>query len=1130
MRKELSARWLLGAALSVAPCFSRAAAPDFRDAIKPILEEHCVSCHGADTQKNGYRLDQRVAALAGGDSGKKAIIPGDPGSSPLVRFVSGEDKEMMMPPKKSGVAALSSGQVAILRAWIAEGAIWPEGISLASTRKAPPERKAETHWSHKPVVRPTPPIPGLHPIDSFLEASLKKEGIEPNPKADPRTLIRRLYFDLAGLPPTPKEADDFVADPSAYEHVADQLLASPRYGERWARHWLDVVRFAESNGFEMNRERPNAWPYRDYVIQAFNNDLPYDRFIREQLAGDQLGADQATGFLVAGSWDQVKGQDPVLRANQRADELHDMVGTVGSVFLATTLGCARCHDHKFDPVPQVDYYRIRAVLEGVQHGERPMKPVDDRDRLAKAEGLRKELAAVETKLATYEKRAKLGVRLLLDDAALPPAKDHEAGCIAIEQSSNGQPVQYTAGKEHGQLNDLGDSSRLPNLGESYRYWKPAEDGKRRDLFAWKPALEGRYRIWISWGTWTTHAKDAQYLLDEDGDLKTTDDRRLLAVVNQSLFADGAQAVPNEKRWSGFQSAGVHRLKRGSLVVLHEGERPAPTSADALLFEEVNEEEKAGTAATAPQLRAPVNHTANADAFDPIEAKFVRFSIAATIGGQACLDELEVFTAGTQPKNVALARLGAKATAADVFNDGALKIHQIAHLNDGKYGNEFSWIGKGVKTWAQIELAKPERISRVVWSRDRAPESKERKSYQDRLPKEYVIEVSMDGRSWKPVASSADRLAIGYRDRVRDIPTLAAVPNELRGEVSKAASRRMELLTRLKEVTTYPMVYAGKFEQPQATHRLYRGDPMEPREEVAPGTLSKIGEKLDFAADMPESERRLGLANWISSPQNPLTARVIVNRLWLYHFGRGLVETPSDFGVNGAKPTHPQLLDWLAAELMENGWSLKHIQRLIVTSAAFQRASGLRPEAAKLDADSRLLWRFPSRRLEAEPLRDSMLAVTGKLDLAMGGPGFDLFEPNDKYVKVYASKSEFGPETFRRMVYQNKPRMQLEDTFGAFDCPDAGQITPKRNRSTTALQALNLMNSPFLLQQAGFFAERLEKEAGNDVTKQVRRAFVLAFTREPAAAELEAARRLASDYGLPMFCRAILNSSEFIYLP
>ena len=272
-----------------------------------------------------------------------------------------------------------------------------------------------------------------------------------------------------------------------------------------------------------------------------------------------------------------------------------------------------------------------------------------------------------------------------------------------------------------------------------------------------------------------------------------------------------------------------------------------------------------------------------------------------------------------------------------------------------------------------------------------------------------------------------------------------------------------------------------------------------------------------------------MAKWITDPRHPLTARVLVNRLWHYHFGTGLVATPSDFGLNGARPSHPELIDWLAAEFVKRGWSQKAIHRLIVLSATYRQASAANSKGMAADAGSRLLWRYPPRRLEAEPLRDAVLAVSGNLDLRMGGPGFDLFEPNTNYVKVYNPKKVFGPAEWRRMVYQNKPRMQLDDVFGSFDCPDAGQIAPRRTSSTTALQALNLLNSRFMVQQAGTFAERLRQEAGDDAPAQVRRGFRLAFQREATGAELSAATKLVREYGLTALCRALLNANEFLYV-
>lgn len=805
------------------------------------------------------------------------------------------------------------------------------------------------HWSLQPVVRPSTPRAtgpeGSNPIDRFIALKLANDGLQSAPPADRRTLVRRLYYDLAGLPPTPEEAARFVSDsrPDAYERLVDSLLDSPRFGERWARHWLDVVRFAETHGFEMNNPRPNAWPYRDYVVRAFNEDKPYNHFVSEQLAGDSMGAGEATGFLVAGPWDQVKSPDEVLTKNQRADELHDMVSTVGSALLGLTVGCSRCHDHKFDPIPQADYYALKAVLDGVQHGEREQKTADTPER-------RHELDDVQTRLARI------------------------AGAL-----SELEPLAQT------------------------------------------------------------------------GDINTN------------------------------------------------------------------------------RLRAPVNSRQNIDRFAPASAKRLRFTILATSGDEPCIDELEVFAAGRGSSNIALASLGAKASASGTYAGSDL--HKLEHVNDGRYGNGRSWIsnerGKG---WVQIEFPTAVSVDRVIWARDR--EGK----FSDRLASQYRIEVGSDSQNdsdWRTVASSADRQkSTGSGSESKLIISTLSPANAARFKALDSERRQLE--ARADQLRSRPMTYAGTFSQPEPTHRFYRGDPMQPREEIAPGALTRIGHGLrtrDLTVKTAERERRMALAEWITDPDNPLTARVIVNRLWQHHFGEGLVATPSDFGVNGARPTHPELLDWLASELMDHNWSLKHIHRLIVTSATYRQASTSKdPKNATLhDPANHLLGHYPALRLDAEPIRDGILAVCGQLDLRMGGPGWSPFVPNDNYVRVYAPKQTFEPSDFRRMIYATVVRQRPEGVFGVFDCPDGGQIAPKRTRSTTPLQALNLLNSGFTMQAADMFADRLEKECPRDSEAQARRAFMLAYQRAATPDELKASIKFIGEEGLSFFCRAILNSNEFVYV-
>ena len=1088
-------------------------AVDFESDVRPLLRERCAECHGEKKQKGELRLDLRSHALKGGDSGP-AWVAGSPDSSLLLKRVTSSDEDDRMPPKGE---RLSAAQVAILRGWIAEGAHWPES---EADRAAATDKRLQ-HWAFQPLKE----FDANSTLDTLVESKLRASSLSFSPEADRRTLIRRVYLDVIGLPPAPGEIEGFVRDPStnSYEALVERLLQSPRFGERWARHWLDVSRFAESHGFEMNQPRNNAWHYRDYVIRAFNEDKPFDQFVREQLAGDSIGEDAATGFLVGGPMDQVKSKDPVLTANQRADELHDIVSTTCAVFLGLTVNCARCHDHKFDPISAQDYYGITAVFQGVKHGERPLKGTNDEANVRKLEELKAQLRPIEEKLLGVAPKAHLGRILLIDDA-LPASTATKAGTTQIKPPASQTPATYSSGTERGQADDLGDSKRLPNIAETYKFWRP-EPNQSEDVFAWEPRATGMFRIWVSWGVFNTHTKNACYILDADGNPSTTHDQVQLASFNQTEFNDGAASIAEQRRWSGFKAiAGVHRLTEKSAILLRSGPEGRPIVADVLALEETSDTQHP---APTPRVRAPIRASLNEDVFEPVDARFVRFTInsAGARETEPCIDEFEVFSVEASPRNVALEKAGAKVTVSGTFANGSNPKHQAKHLIDGKYGNDFSWISnESNRGQFHVELQKQERINRITWSRDR---SDAKKPFSDRLVASYRIETSLDGKTWKPVAGSGDRLSQSYAQKVASIPTLYDVPSEAAGEVAKWSAERTKLSAQIQKLSALPMVYAGVFEQPGPTKRNHRGDPTQPKEEVTPSALSRIGTPLQLDAKTPERERRMALANWIASPHNPLTARVIVNRLWHYHFGTGIVETPSDFGLNGARPTHPELIDWLAGELIANRWSLKHIHRLILLSRTYRQSSAYRAEAFATDSNSRLLWRFPPRRIEAETLRDAMLMVTGKIDFTAGGTGFDLFEPNDNYVRVYRTKETFGPDDFRRMVYAKKTRMALDDFSGAFDCPDGGQPAPKRTSSTTPLQALNLLNGPFAMQQAVFFAERILSESGSDQHAQIRHAFRLAFGREPLADELKAAAELVQREGLQMLTRALLNANEFI---
>jgi len=1073
-----------------------------------VLEARCFDCHGPEKQKSGLRLDSPVAALRGGDSGEKTIVPGKSEESYLISLVTSTDEDHRMPPKGD---PLTAEEVASLRTWIDQTEAW-------RAAQAELEKNRTDHWAYRPVVKPAaPPSSHPNPVDAFVEAKLKEKGLAFNPPAEPRVLLRRMALDVTGLFPDEDTTRSFLHDieaegadaahaAAAVAALADRLLDSPHYGERWARHWLDVVRYADSNGFETNHERPNAYHYRDYVIRACNDDKPYDRFVFEQLAGDTVGEDAATGFLVAGPWDRVKGQDPLLNAMQRQDELSDMVNTAGTAFLATTMVCAKCHNHKFDPVTQTDFFAMQSVFAGVQHGERDLRGADDAGRQARAGKLAIEIAALRKELSALKPAPYLGSTLSIDE--MDPVRTTRLGEVKGEGKNR-------EGSQRGHLGDPGGVDRLPNVsGGSYLWF---ENAAGRDVFAWRPQAAGKKRVWLSWGCgFLSHTTEASYVLDRDGDPATRDDQTEIAKVDQQKFADGTADVGNKAMWSGFFDAGEHEFAEKTAIFLRGGGTGAAISADVLVLQD------AGASGRQPRLRAPVNAKGNEESFPPVEARFVRFTIEASSSGQPCLDELEIWSGET---NLAL---GGKPASSGDFPRS--EKHKLEHINDGQYGNGRSWISSAPgKGWVLIELKAPATIDRVTWARDR--EGK----YSDRLATRYRVEVATDAKGpWRTVASSEGRAPVGA-------PAADAVTYDLAGldpgqaKKARAVSERIAPLEAERAgLAALPKVYAGQFVQPkEPTKRLFRGDPLAPKEVVAPASLSVFAGRFgSFAlpADAPEADRRVALANWIVDPANPLTARVIVNRIWHYHFGRGLVATPSDFGAMGFRPSHPELLDWLAAELVEHGWSLKHLHRLILTSRTYRQSSAPRPEALQADAGSEFLWRFPPRRLEAESIRDNILLVSGALDTRMHGPGFLLFEPNANYARNWVAKDEFGAVDYRRMVYAMKLRMEQDAVFGAFDCPDAGQAMPARGRSTTPIQALNLYNSGFVLDQAGRFAERVAARAkSDDPAALADEAFLLAFGRTCDPAERAAAADLAKGHGLASLCRALLNANEFLFL-
>jgi hypothetical protein len=977
-------------------------AVDFAKQIGPLLESRCIRCHEPNNAKGDLSLATRASLIGSG-----FVEPGRPDQSALLNAVTGTDGNPPTMPKDG--EPLTAAEVSLLRRWIAAGANWPESIVLREKPKGD-----ASWWSLQPVSDVAPPQTG-HPIDAFVRAKLAAERLEPLPQADRRTQIRRLYFDLLGLPPSPEAVQEFVADddPRAYDRLVDQLLDSPHFGERWARHWLDIAHYADTHGFERDKRRDNAWPYRDYVIRSFNDDKPYDQFLREQIAGDVLAPQDeeaiiATGFLSAGPWDfvgQVETKSGELRRSARALDLDDMVTQVLTSTMAVTINCARCHEHKLDPITQAEYYQLVSNFAGLKRGDREISPAATKKYNAEKQRLNEAIGQTAFAIAELEGK---GVDLA----------DVVGGGNGFGTGRKGLGLDARSGKvQERPFGDLGNVKPGDYRACEYEF----VDG------VFVPA-NGETKI-------SSTGLTAKELPENSG--KAWDMIRNGPVASQFSSKLGE---------TDFNADGH------SMIGLHAN---------------------AGITFDLREIRKATNYGE------------LTFSTVVGYGGQPVEPSAEF----------------------RVLLDG----QQLAH---GRIGRNDA---------VPIKFSVPEDAR-------------------------FLTFISTDGGN----GYGHDQISFG--DPRLAPAKLRNLTDDDRKQLAELRAQKTQLEAELKQLGEPPVFYGVIAEQPPTVHVLQRGDPETPGDGVVPGTLSWSDKPLTFgSADMPEGDRRVALANWITDPQNPLTARVIVNRLWHWHFGQGLVTTPSDFGYGGDRPSHPELLDWLAAELMRNKWSLKHIHRLIVTSDAYRMRSaelGMRNEsqqpsgaAAKtsrdafphselriphlVDSDNRLLWRMNPRRLEAEAVRDAVLSVTGKLNPEMYGPGYRDFDYEEAYAPVYEYRTADTPDVWRRSVYRFLVRTTPQQFMTVLDCPDPANMTPKRNVTTTALQSLALFNNDFMLRQAGYFAERLEHECPGDEPAQIARAFDLAFAREPDSGELDAARQLVNQHGLLHLCRALFNASEFV---
>ncbi|HUE74497.1 MAG TPA: PSD1 and planctomycete cytochrome C domain-containing protein [Pirellulaceae bacterium] len=1048
----------------------------FEKDVLPILTQRCGSCHGRNEPEAGLSFGDLAAATKELESGTRAIVPSKPEESELLRRVTSSDPGERMPSKGP---PLPQDQIDKLRQWIAEGAQWPE------------------HWAYRQLVRPSvgrpfradldgPEGPSYrNAIDAFILQTLFEKQLTPSPQADKRTLLRRVSFDLVGLPPTPDDIDAFLVNqaPDAYERVVDRLLASPRHGERWARHWMDVVHYAETHGHDQDRPRENAWPYRDYLIRTFNADVPYGRFIEQQIAGDVLWPEDtsaivATGFLATGPWDESSlrdiREDSIDREIGRYLDRDDIVSTVVNTFLSTTVQCARCHDHKFDPISQVEYYGLQAVFAATDKANRAY----DTDPAVAAK--RRELIAARSKLREQKEQL---------DAAL----------LSAEVAS--------------------------------------------EVAQWEKTVTAAASLW-------------QVLTPIE--VKSSEGSTLTVQSDGSVLSGGTK--PPKDTYTLVYTIGL--AASGGAENQASGGREPPDGAGTNLGPAGNQGADAPRSPMITGLRLEVLTDSSLPKQGP----------GRQDNGNQHLNELVVKFA---PKDKPDGATSIKLTnpRAD-FNQQGWSIEMALDGNEATAWGIFPEVGK--PHVAIFELAEPIPIAGEATL---TVELKQLHGGGHLIGRPRISVTSAD----KPIPIDAPSLPA-------EVASILATPSDQRTDRQRADLAAFVLNLKydrlLAALPPRQFVYAGTSDfqpdgsfkpadKPRAVHVLKRGDIHQPGDAAVPSGLSimpKDGGALSIADASHEGQRRAALAKWIASPESGLTWRSIANRLWHYHFGRGIVDTPNDFGRMGSFPSHPELLDWLAAELRDHGGELKRLHRQMVTSATYRQASGGRTKASggreppdrvqgsgfrvqptgnkgqqsdaanlqsairnpqAIDADNRLLWRMNRARLDAESIHDAVAAISGTLDLKMGGPSVRQFiqtpgihvTPNVDYQGF----SVDDPANYRRSVYRFIFRTLPDPFMESLDCADSSQLTPVRSASVTALQALAMLNDKFIVRQSEHLAERLVRDAATDVREQVRLLFRLVLSREPTDAERDAVAAYAGKHGLANACRVLLNSNEFMFV-
>lgn len=954
---------------------------DFARDIEPIFKTHCYKCHGPKKQEGGLRLDHRATALRGGDSGP-LLKAGKSGESEIYSRISATDEFLQMPPPDEENKSLSEDQMALIKRWIDQGAQWPDDGS---------KLKVESdHWSFQPIENP--PVPEVenedwprNEIDRFVLARLEEEGIKPSPEADRSTLIKRLSYDLLGLPPTPKEVDAFVNDssPAAYANLVDRLLKSPHFGERWGRHWLDKARYADSDGYEKDRPRPNAWRYRDWVINAINEDMPFDQFTREQLAGDLL-PDPAPSQKLATAFHRqtlTNTEGGVDKEEFRVEAVLDRLNTTGTVWLGLTVGCAQCHSHKYDPLTQAEYYQLFAFFNNADETKTSVPKSDE------AVDTYKTQKAIHDKLLA-EQQAKIEARRKELAETLP---EWEA---KIKKEIAAEPESTVA------FHDL-------------------------------DVVEAKTQS----GAKLARQKDGSYLVS--GKNPEKDVYTVIAKIPATGVTGVRLDALSDKR---LPSGGPGRVAHGNFV-LSELRVFADSSQSLQHAERVD-------------LGSAESDFAQ-DGFDP--------KLALKQGGDPKKGWAVSPKFGQSHWAIFTAPKPVETTGDETYLK--IELHQ-------QYGRQHT-IGRfklQARTGTEPGAGIPEKIRKIL-----AVAAKDRSQEQADTLLSFYASTDAESRKLKLQLTQLEK-------RAPESPNMSV------------------------------RVLSERSKSPRTTRILRRGDFLQPQEEVQADTPAVLPPLTSRNPESPPD--RLDFANWLMAEDNPLTGRVLVNQVWEHLFGRGLVTTMNDFGVRGEKPTHPQLLDYLATKFRNLGWSRKALIREIVMSATYRQASVHRPELDDLDPQNKLLHRQNRFRIEAEIVRDVFLAASGLLSKKVGGRSVFPPMPADVAALSYANnfkwKTSEGADRYRRGMYTFFKRTAPYPNLMTFDCPDANTTTVERRTSNTPLMALTTLNNMVFVESAQALARRVLAEEHPDDAARLTRAFRLCVARPPTNDELKAYQELLAE--------------------